>query len=145
MRPGVADTAAFCARYGVAPEDSANTIVVVSRRRRRRHAACVLLATTCLDVNRTVCRLLDVTKASFESAAQTRELTGMLIGGVTPFGLPEDLPVFVDARVMARPTVVLGGGTRSAKLRIGPQELLRLPSAIVVDGLALEPSPAGSA
>ena len=29
--PALADTAAFCAAYGFAPEDSANTIVVVGK------------------------------------------------------------------------------------------------------------------
>ena len=138
--PDYADTAAFCARYGVAPEDSANTIVVVSKRGPRRHAACVVLASTRLDVNRTVCRLLDVGKASFASAEETRELTGMLIGGVTAFGLPDGMPLFVDVRVMSRPSIVIGGGSRSAKLRIRPDDLLRIPGAAVVDGLAIEPS-----
>ena len=26
----------------------------------------------------------------------------MMIGGVTPFGLPDDLPLYIDARVMAQ-------------------------------------------
>jgi prolyl-tRNA editing enzyme YbaK/EbsC (Cys-tRNA(Pro) deacylase) len=137
--PDYADTAAFCARYGVAPEDSANTIVVTSKRGPQRQAACVVLATTRLDVNRTVCRVLNVPRASFASADQTRELTGMMIGGVTPFGLPDGLPLLVDARVMTRPTVVVGGGSRSAKLRIRPDDLLRVPDATVVEGLASLP------
>jgi prolyl-tRNA editing enzyme YbaK/EbsC (Cys-tRNA(Pro) deacylase) len=137
--PEYADTAAFCARYGVAPEDSANTIVVASKRGAQREAACVVLATTRLDVNRMVCRLLDVPRASFASAEQTRERTGMMIGGVTPFGLPEDLPVFIDARVIGRESVVVGGGSRSAKLRIRPDDLLRVPGSMVVEGLASLP------
>ena len=136
--PDYADTAAFCTRYGVAPQESANTIVVVSKRGPLRRAACVVLASTRLDVNRTVCRLLDVAKASFASAEQTGELTGMMIGGVTPFGLPPDLPIFVDARVVAAASVVIGGGSRSAKLRITPRDLLRIPGATVVEGLATE-------
>jgi len=137
--PDFADTAAFCARYGVAPEDSANTIVVTSKRGPQRHAACVALATTRLDVNHAVCRVLNVPRASFASADQTRELTGMMIGGVTPFGLPDGLPLLVDAQVMTRPTVVVGGGSRSAKLRIRPDDLLRVPEATVVEGLASLP------
>lgn len=134
--PDYADTAAFCERYGVAPEDSANTIVVTSKRGPQRQAACMVLATTRLDVNHTVCRVLDVPRASFASADQTRELTGMMIGGVTPFGLPDSLPLLVDARVMTRATVVVGGGSRSAKLRIRPDDLLRVTGARVVEGLA---------
>jgi prolyl-tRNA editing enzyme YbaK/EbsC (Cys-tRNA(Pro) deacylase) len=143
--PEAADTATFCLRYGVAPEDSANTIVVAAKQDPRRYVACVLLATTRLDVNRAVCRFLGVRRASFADADETRAVTGMLIGGVTPFGLPGALPVLVDARVLDRPRVVVGGGSRSLKLRIDPAGLARLPSATVVDGLAVlrDASPAG--
>ena len=140
--PELADTAAFCAAYGVDPVDSANCIVVAGRGDPRRNCACVVLATTRLDVNRTVVGLLGVRKASFAGADATRELTGMLIGGVTPFGLPEGLPLYIDARVMGRDRVVVGGGSRTCKLRLAPAQLLRAPGAQVVDGLALEPPPA---
>jgi len=134
--PDFADTAAFCERYGVAPEDSANTIVVVGKTDPRRYVACVVLATTRLDVNGAVRRRLDVKKASFASADETTALTGMMIGGVTPFALPDDLPLWIDAAVMSRPTVVVGGGSRSLKIRVAPTALAALPGAEVVDGLA---------
>ena len=134
--PDFADTAAFCERYGVAPEDSANTIVVVGKGDPKTYVACIVLATTRLDVNGAVRKRLGVKKASFASADETRELTGMLIGGVTPFGLPPDVPVWIDAAVLERPSVVVGGGSRSLKVRLAPKELTRLPGAEVVEGLA---------
>jgi prolyl-tRNA editing enzyme YbaK/EbsC (Cys-tRNA(Pro) deacylase) len=134
--PDFADTAAFCERYGVAPQDSANTIVVASRRPPDVFGVCVALATTRLDVNRAVRDALDVKKLSFASAEVTLELTGMEIGGVTPFGLPSGLAVLVDSAVMDRDEIVLGGGNRSSKLRMAPAELLRLPDVRVIDGLA---------
>jgi prolyl-tRNA editing enzyme YbaK/EbsC (Cys-tRNA(Pro) deacylase) len=137
--PEFADTAAFCARYGVDPADSANAILIASSRPPGRHAVCLLLATTKLDVNRTVCRLLDVRRASFATAEETRALTGMLIGGVTVFGLPDTLPIYVDARVAQRPSVVVGGGSRSLKLRLAPAELAKIPRLRFVEGLAREP------
>ena len=70
------------------PSSRANTIVVAARKEPGVACACVVLATCRLDVNHAVCDLLGVRKASFASAEQTRELTGMMIGGVTPFGLP---------------------------------------------------------
>jgi prolyl-tRNA editing enzyme YbaK/EbsC (Cys-tRNA(Pro) deacylase) len=134
--PDFADTAAFCERYGIDPADSANTIVVVGKGDPRRYVACIVLATTRLDVNGAVRKRLGVKRASFASADETRELTGMLIGGVTALALPPDLPIWVDAAVMARPTVVLGGGSRSLKLRVAPEALTRLPGAEVVPDLA---------
>ena len=134
--PELADTAAFCEHYGYPLESSGNTILVASKRGERRYCTCVVLATTRLDVNHAVRPLLGVRKASFASAEETRELTGMLIGGVTPFGLPEGLPIYVDERVMALDEVILGGGGRSTKLAVSPSVFLRMPAATVVADLA---------
>ncbi|MGH3327716.1 MAG: YbaK/EbsC family protein [Streptomycetales bacterium] len=136
--PDLADTEQFCAAYGYPPEDSANTIVVAGKADPPAYAVCIVLAHTRLDVNKTVRKRLGVRKASFASGADTRELTGMMIGGVTPFGLPADLPVWVDSRVMERPRVVLGGGSRSCKVVAPPSILDALPQAEVVEGLAFE-------
>lgn len=136
--PALADTAAFVEAYGVPLERSANTIVVASKGAEPTYVACIVLATTSLDVNRAVRREMGVRKASFAGADPARELTGMEVGGVTPFGLPDDLPVLVDARVMEPDWIVLGGGNRSSKLRLAPAALLTLPSVRVVEDLAFE-------
>jgi len=60
----------------------------------------------------------------------------MMIGGVTPFGLPGSLPLYIDTQVMTQESVVIGGGSRSMKIRLAPAGLLLLPGAQVVDGLA---------
>ena len=100
--------------------------------------ACVVLATTRLDVNRAVRTRLGVKKASFADPEQTRAITGMLIGGVTALGLPEGLPIWVDSRVVARPRIILGGGSRSCKV-VGPPTLLTAQADVeVIEDLALE-------
>jgi prolyl-tRNA editing enzyme YbaK/EbsC (Cys-tRNA(Pro) deacylase) len=137
--PALADTATFCATYGFAMEDSANTIIVVGKGVEPVYAACVVLATHRLDVNRAI-RTRFGRKASFASPEETRALTGHEIGGVTVFGLPDALPVWVDAAVMGRERIVLGGGSRSWKV-IAPSSILRtLPGVEVVEGLA-NPAP----
>ena len=135
--PDLADTAAFCEHYGYQLEDSANCIVVASRREPMQYAACRNLAHTKLDVNKRVRKLMGVRKLSFASPEQTRELTGMMIGGVTPFGLPMDLPLYVDARVTDRHRVIVGGGSRSMKVLVPPEAVTSLPNAEVVDDLAV--------
>jgi prolyl-tRNA editing enzyme YbaK/EbsC (Cys-tRNA(Pro) deacylase) len=130
--PAFADTAAYCQRYGVPLDHAANTIIVVSKREPRRYAACVVTATTRLDVNRAVRRLLDASKVSFASADETRELTGMLLGGVTVFALPAELPIYIDDKVMQLEWAILGSGSRSSKIRVAPEALRRLPGAQVV-------------
>jgi prolyl-tRNA editing enzyme YbaK/EbsC (Cys-tRNA(Pro) deacylase) len=137
--PALADTVAFCAAYGFDPEDSANTILVIGKSDPPRYAACVVLAPNRLDVNRAVRDRIGTRKASFAPAESTRDITGMEIGGVTVFGLPADLPIWVDARVMQRDRIVLGGGSRSWKVLAAPSILLALPGAAVVEGLATDP------
>ena len=139
--PALADTAAFCAAYGFAMEDSANTIVVVGKSEPAVYAACVVLATHRLDVNRTIRNRLGTRKASFAAPDETRALTGMEIGGVTAFGLPDGLRLWVDAAVMARERIVLGGGSRNWKVIAPPTILLTVPDAEVVEGLANAPAP----
>lgn len=131
--PDLADTAAFCEHYGYALEDSANTIVVMGKADPPVFAACVVLATTRLDVNKAVRKRLGTRKASFASAEQTRELTGMAIGGVTPIGLPDGLPLWVDARVMERERIILGGGSRDRKVHAPPAMLTALGAEIAAD------------
>ena len=66
----------------------------------------------------------------------------MEIGGVTVFGLPTELPIWVDARVMQRERIVLGGGSRSCKVLAAPVILAALPGVEIIEGLATEPPPA---
>ena len=134
--PDLADTADFCAAYDIPPENSANAILVASRQPPGHDVVCVLLATTRLDVNGTVRRRLGVRKASFAPADVTRELTGQEIGGVTIFGLPEGLGVWIDSRVMERDWVIVGAGSRDAKIRLDPRQLAGLDGYEVVEGLA---------
>lgn len=134
--PDLADTAVFCQRYGVSLDDSANTILVKAKTGAERYVACVLLADSRLDVNHTVRKKIASRRVSFASAQETKALTGMEIGGVTPFSLPPDMALWVDSRVMSRPTIILGGGNRSTKLKLNPRVFERTAMTEVVDGLA---------
>ncbi|NMM25234.1 MAG: hypothetical protein HHJ11_17465 [Phycicoccus sp.] len=134
--PDMADTAAFCAHYGFAIEQAANTILVASKKvTPPKYAACVVLGSTRLDVNKKVSELLAVKRLSFADGETTVDLTGMAIGGVTAFGIG-DLPIYVDSAVMEQTQVVMGGGNRSSKLLLNPNELTKLPNVVVIEGLA---------
>ncbi|HEX9763242.1 MAG TPA: YbaK/EbsC family protein [Acidimicrobiia bacterium] len=135
--PELADTAMFCEAYGIPLERSANAILVASRKPEGHNAVCVVLATTRLDVNGAVRRKLDVRKVSFASGDLTRDLTGQEIGGVTIFGLPDGLPVWLDSRVMEPDWVVVGAGSRTAKIKLDPSQLRGLAGFEVVEGLAI--------
>ena len=134
--PNFADTAAFNEKYGFTPEQGANTILVASRKvEPTKYALCVVLASSRLDVNKMVTKLLGVKKASFADSDTTKELTGMEIGGVTAIGV-SGFPIYIDAAVMNQPKVVMGGGNRSSKAVVVPKELLKLPNVEVIADLA---------
>jgi len=135
--PALADTAAFCERYGVPPEESVNCVVIAGRRGgETSYAACMVAATTRADVNGLVRRHLDVRKASFGAMDVVTALTGMEYGGITPVGLP-GWPVLVDAAVAKLGSVVIGSGIRASKLRLPGRLLAELPGAEILPGLGL--------
>jgi prolyl-tRNA editing enzyme YbaK/EbsC (Cys-tRNA(Pro) deacylase) len=131
--PHLADTAEFCAHYGISPDEACNAILVALKTTPRRYVACLVRADTRLDVNRKIAELTGVKRLSFASSEETAELTGMLIGGVSIAGLPDDIPLYIDQRVMERPRIIIGGGNRHSKARLAPPELLKLPNASVAD------------
>ena len=135
-RPDQADTAVFCEVFGIPHEASVNTILVASKKEPKRYAACLVLANTRLDVNRAVRKEMGVRKCSFASIDETEAVTGMISGGVTPFDLPSEIPILIDARISGEDVMWLGGGSRSLKVGVKADDLARLPNARVVEGLA---------
>lgn len=134
--PEYADTAVFNQKYGFTAEQAANTILIASRKvEPTKYAVCVVLASTKLDVNKMVTRIMNVKRASFADSETTKQLTGMEIGGVTAIGI-RDYPIFVDEAVTQQSKVVMGGGNRTSKIVLNPYELLKVPGVTVVKGLA---------
>ena len=137
----LADTGAFCEAYGIRLDASANCVIIAGTRGEvTRYAACVVLATTRLDVNGVVRRLLDARKASFAPMDDAVALTGMEYGGITPVGLPADWALYLDARVATLPLAIVGSGIRGSKLQLPGAVLVALPGAEIVDGLARDPA-----
>ena len=88
LDPQYGDTADFCEQYGYDLPHSANTIIVASKRGPAVYCAGSVRACDRLDVNKRTRGLMGVSRASFASAEETREVTGMIIGGVTALTLP---------------------------------------------------------
>jgi prolyl-tRNA editing enzyme YbaK/EbsC (Cys-tRNA(Pro) deacylase) len=131
--PEWADTDVFCANYDIPRENAANTILVAAKTEPRQYFACLVTATMKLDVNHKISKLIGIKRLSFASAEETKELTGQLIGGVTVFGLPDTVPLYIDAHVMEREYVIVGSGNRSTKIKLAPEYLTRLQRATVAD------------
>ncbi len=141
--PQLADTAAFCERYAVRLDRSANCVVLAARREGRSwFAACVVLATTRADVNGLAKRHLGASKISFAAMDAATAASAMEFGGITPLGLPADWPVLVDAAVAAADRVVIGSGVRRSKISLPGAALAELPNAVVLTDLGRATTPA---
>ena len=79
---------------------------------------------------------MEVSKVSFASAEDTKNLTGMMIGGVTIFGLPDNLPIYLDDKLFQLDYLIVGSGSRSTKVKINPEELKKIPNSIVISDLS---------
>ena len=117
---------------GVAPGQIAKTLTV-------RTGAETFLLVTRGDAR------LDNQKAKAEFGARPRmldadetfALTGHIVGGVCPFGLATDLPVYVDISLKDFPTVYPAGGSRNASVEVAPARLYELVGRRWVDACRL--------
>ncbi len=135
--PEFADTSDFCAKYGFPITHCGNTIVVASKREPVQYATCTVQGSDRLDVNKTVRKLMGVSRLSFASKEQTAGLTGMVIGGVTPFALPDTVPVYFDQKLMDLDYIILGSGDRSSKIMTSPTIFNQIHNSIMVAGLSI--------
>lgn len=133
--PEHADTAVFCEVHGHPVDIAANALILATKKEPKRYACCLVLGTRRLDVNGVVKQKLGG-KCSFARPEEMKALTGMEVGGVTPFALPEGLPIWVCEAMMDREEVIVGTGGRTSKLFVSPQALAALPGAEIVSGLS---------
>lgn len=132
--PTVSDTGAFCEKYGVGLDVSANCVIVEAKRGETKQlVACLVLATDRIDVNNIVRRHLDARKISFAPMDTAVSLSGMEYGGITPIGLPTGWPILVDEKVSKLDHAVIGGGVRGSKLLVSGRLLASLPNATVLN------------
>jgi len=136
-RPEWADTDMFCANYDIPRDHAANAILIASKSEPKQYAVCLVLATTKIDVNHAVSKLMGIKRLSFAPAEETKVVTGQAIGGVTVFALPPAIPLYIDNRIMEKDYVIVGGGNRSTKIKLAPSELRKIPQAITAD-IAIE-------
>lgn len=80
-------------------------------------------------------------KAKMLDAETVVALTGHPVGGVCPFGLATDLPVYCDRSLLAYSEVLPAAGAIHSAVRICPQRLAELVDAEWVD-LCQLPQPA---
>ena len=65
-------------------------------------------------------------KAVMAEAAAAERATGYVVGGISPLGHRKRLPVFLDASMQGRPTVLVSAGRRGLELELSPADLATL-------------------
>jgi prolyl-tRNA editing enzyme YbaK/EbsC (Cys-tRNA(Pro) deacylase) len=70
-------------------------------------------------------------------AEETLELTGHPVGGVCPFGLATDLPVYLDISLRPFDIVYPAGGSLNTSVRVTPERLFDLVGERWVDVVRL--------
>jgi Ala-tRNA(Pro) deacylase len=63
------------------------------------------------------------------TADDLRELTGMEVGAVPPFGLLMDLPTYVDERLLSLPRISFNAGSRTTSVIMAVTDYARLAGA----------------
>ncbi len=79
-------------------------------------------------------------KAKMLDAETVMELTSHPVGGVCPFGLATDLPVYCDESLHAFDEVLPAAGSPNSAVRLSPQRLAELVGAQWVDVCTLPES-----
>jgi Cys-tRNA(Pro)/Cys-tRNA(Cys) deacylase len=65
-------------------------------------------------------------KAVMAEAAAAERATGYVVGGISPLGHRKRLPVFLDASMRDRTSVMVSAGRRGLELELSPTDLARL-------------------
>ena len=114
--------------HGVAPAQIAKTLSLRIKDR-------ALLIVTCGDARLNNRKIKDVLggKPRMLGQDEVAALTGHPVGGVCPFGLATDLPVFADVSLQAFDEVLPAAGGVHTAVRISPADLVRIVSAGWVD------------
>lgn len=117
---------------GIAPDDVAKTLVVKTE---GGYLRAVLAASARLDLAK-IRSIHGGGRHAVHLASEEdlrRDYPEFPVGAVPPVGGSRRDPVFVDAKVMERESVVIEAGTHEQSVRLAPNELVQVAGATVTD------------
>ncbi len=74
-----------------------------------------------------------VGRATMLVPAEAERISGYHVGGISPFGQRKRVRAFVEAAVLAFPTVIVNGGRRGLQIELAPADLVRVLDATAVE------------
>jgi Cys-tRNA(Pro)/Cys-tRNA(Cys) deacylase len=78
-------------------------------------------------------RFIGVKEAQMASERDAQRLTGYLVGGMSPFGARNQLPVYVDRGILEHGEIYINGGRRGLILKLRTSDLISTLNPTVVD------------
>ncbi len=73
------------------------------------------------------------TQIRFADADFVRQQTGFAIGGVSPYGLANEIPIYIDRDLLQYPVIWAAAGSSHAVFSIKPTDLLNSTGAQIID------------
>ncbi|MFA5602803.1 MAG: YbaK/EbsC family protein [Bacilli bacterium] len=129
----------LCERYKVDPKYGANCLIVEAKRSdAKTYAALLVPVGYKYNMSTVVRKQLNARMVSVAPLNFVLENTKMEYGSITPIGIPTDWLIFIDPLVLKQDKIIIGSGLKKSKLMIPSFILLKLPNAIILEGLAKE-------
>lgn len=95
-----------------------------------------LLVVTCGDKKidtKKLGKVVGVKKVRFADAATVADATGFPPGGVSPIGLANDIPLYLDQSLWNFAIVYAAAGTANSALPVSPDRLCEITGAKIID------------
>src|SRR5512143_3723738 len=96
----------------------------------KRYALALVSGERQLDMKR-LARALSTKRAEMADALTAERITGYHVGGISPFGIKQPLPVVMDEAIMDLDDVLINAGQRGAMLRMPPRDIRAALSCVV--------------
>ena len=79
-------------------------------------------------------RLIGVKQVTPCSAETAQKQSGYLFGGTSPFGIRNQMPLYMEESILALPRIYINGGKRGYLVGMSPSELVRVlkPQMVLV-------------
>lgn len=74
---------------------------------------------------------LKVPEISLLNADDVKKITGFVIGGVSPFALPQNVNIFIDENLYKQPVFYVAAGHPKAVVRVCGNDIVTLTGAII--------------
>ncbi len=78
-------------------------------------------------------KICGVKKTGMADYSTAQRLTGYRVGGISPFGVRQEMNVYMEKRLVSYERVMINGGRRGLMIKMSPREIARFLGCRVVN------------